>query len=45
LIHQLIGGYFDEEFSDVTKRLFERLENKEIIFVISDLLDLELIGT
>ena len=40
----VIGGYFDEEFSDVTKRLFERLENKEIIFVISDLLDLELIG-
>ena len=40
----VIGGYFDEEFSDATKRLFERLENKEIVFVISDLLDLELIG-
>lgn len=40
----VVGGYFDEEFSDTTRRLFERLENKEIVFVISDLLDLELIG-
>lgn len=40
----VVGGYFDEEFIDATRRLFERLENKEIIFVISDLLDLELIG-
>jgi predicted nucleic acid-binding protein len=38
----IVGGYFDEEFSEATKRLFDRLENKEIIFVISDLLDLEL---
>lgn len=40
----VVGGYFDEEFSDATIRLFERLENKEIVFVISDLLELELIG-
>jgi predicted nucleic acid-binding protein len=40
----IVGGYFDEEFSEATKRLFERLENKEIVFVISDLLDLELTG-
>ena len=40
----VVGGYFDEEFSDATKRLFDRLENKEIVFVISDLLDLELTG-
>ncbi len=40
----VVGGYFDEEFSEPTKKLFERLENKEIIFVISDLLELELIG-
>jgi predicted nucleic acid-binding protein len=40
----VIGGYFDEEFSEATKALFERLEKKEIVFVISDLLDLELIG-
>lgn len=25
----VVGGYFDEEFSDATRRLFERLENKE----------------
>jgi predicted nucleic acid-binding protein len=40
----VIGGYFDEEFSEATKGLFERLQKKEIIFVISDLLDLELTG-
>lgn len=38
------GGYFDEEFKDATIKLFERLENNEIIFVISDLLDLELLN-
>ena len=40
----VVGGYFDEEFAEATKKLFERLENKEIVFVVSDLLDLELIG-
>ena len=40
----IVGGYFDEEFSDATKELFKRLENREIVFVISDLLDLELTG-
>jgi predicted nucleic acid-binding protein len=40
----IVGGYFDEEFSEATKGLFERLENNEIVFVISDLLDLELTG-
>lgn len=35
----IVGGYFDEEFSDATKSLFNRLENNEIIFVVSDLLD------
>ena len=38
----VIGGFFDEEFEEATKGLFQRLEKKEIIFVISDLLDLEL---
>ncbi len=38
------GGYFDEEFKEATIALFQRLENGEIIFVISDLLDLELIN-
>ncbi|MCX6237163.1 MAG: PIN domain protein [Bacteroidia bacterium] len=40
----VVGGYFDDEFSEATKGLFKRLENKEIVFVISDLLDLELTG-
>jgi len=34
----VVGGYFDEEFSEVTQALFKRLENNEIIFVVSDLL-------
>jgi hypothetical protein len=38
----IVGGYFDEEFSDATQGLFKRFEDNEIIFVISDLLDLEL---
>lgn len=40
----IVGGYYDEEFKEATKKLFERLENNEIIFVVSDLLDLELIN-
>ena len=40
----VVGGYFDEEFSETTKELFERLENNEIAFIISDLLELELTG-
>jgi hypothetical protein len=38
----VVGGYFDEEFSEATKGLFKLFENNEIVFVISDLLDLEL---
>lgn len=40
----VVGGYFDEEFKEATIKLFERLDNNEITFVISDLLDLELIN-
>jgi predicted nucleic acid-binding protein len=40
----VVGGYFDEEFKEVTTALFQRLENEEILFVVSDLLDLELIN-
>jgi predicted nucleic acid-binding protein len=40
----VVGGYFDEEFAEATIKLFERLNNNEIIFVVSDLLDLELIN-
>jgi len=31
----IVGGFFDEEFSADTQALFKRLENKEIIFIIS----------
>ena len=37
----VVGGYFDDEFSEATKSLIERLKNKEIVLVISDLLDLQ----
>jgi len=40
----IVGGYFDEEFSDATQGLFKRFEKNEVIFVVSDLLDLELIA-
>ena len=40
----VVGGYFDEEFNEVTIALFKRLENNEVIFVVSDLLDLELLN-
>ena len=40
----IVGGYFDEEFKEATIKLFERLDNNEIIFVVSDLLDLELLN-
>ena len=40
----VVGGYFNKEFDEATVRFFERLEKSEIIFVILDLLDLELIN-
>lgn len=40
----IVGGYFDVEFKEATTALFERLKNKEVIFVVSDLLDLELLN-
>ncbi len=40
----VVGGYYDIEFETATKQLFKRLENKEVIFVVSDLLDLELLN-
>lgn len=38
----IVGGFFDVEFEYETKKLFQRLENQEVIFVISDLLEIEL---
>ncbi|MBL7913623.1 MAG: PIN domain protein [Bacteroidia bacterium] len=40
----VVEGFFDEEFKEATNLLFLRLENREIKFVVSDLLDLELIS-
>jgi len=39
----VVGGFFDEEFKEATTMLFERLENNEVIFIVSDLLDIELL--
>jgi hypothetical protein len=38
----IVGGFFDAEFEKETKLLFRRLEDKEVIFVSSDLLREEL---
>ena len=38
----VVGGFFDAEFKKETVMLFKRLENKEILFVISDVLTGEL---
>jgi predicted nucleic acid-binding protein len=40
----IVGGYFDKEFEAETKKLFERLERKEVIFVVSSVLEDELIN-
>jgi len=40
----IAGGFFDVEFEKETKMLFQRLENKEIIFVVSTVLGKELEG-
>lgn len=40
----VVGGYFDEEFKEDTIKLFTRLENNEVIFVVSDLLNLQLLN-
>lgn len=38
----IVGGFFDVEFQEETKLLFKKLKNRDVIFVVSDLLDLEL---
>jgi len=38
----IVGGFFDEIFEKETKQLFQRLENKEVIFVVSTVLLKEL---
>jgi predicted nucleic acid-binding protein len=39
----VVGGFFDDEFKEPTQRLFKRLEDNEVKFIVSDLLELELI--
>jgi len=38
----IVGGYFDAEFEKDTKLLFQRLEDKEVVFVVSEVLTGEL---
>ena len=38
----IVGGFFDTEFEKETKLLFQRLENEEVIFVVSTILSKEL---
>ena len=38
----IVGGFFDKEFEKETKLLFQILENKEVIFVVSEVLTDEL---
>jgi predicted nucleic acid-binding protein len=38
----VVGGYFDQEFQMPTRALFGRLLRREVVFVISDLLGIEL---
>ena len=39
----IVGGFFDKEFSADTKALFGRLEKREVVFVLSDVLKKELL--
>ena len=39
----IVGGFFDKIFALETKALFERLKNKEVVFVLSDVLKKELL--
>ena len=38
----IVGGFYDAEFEKETKLLFKRLENKEVVFVVSSMLGKEL---
>jgi predicted nucleic acid-binding protein len=38
----VVGGFFDEKFEKETRLLFKRLDNKEVVFVISEVLTGEL---
>ena len=40
----VVGGYFDEEFQEVTELFFRQFQSGDFIFVVSELLDLELLN-
>jgi predicted nucleic acid-binding protein len=40
----VVGGFFDKEFAAETKDLFERMKNKKVVFVLSDVLKKELLN-
>ena len=40
----VIGGYFDQEFEEETKALFDKVKQNEYRIVISDLTERELLG-
>ena len=39
----VVGGYFDEEFRETTELFFQQFQAGDFMFVVSDLLDLELL--
>jgi predicted nucleic acid-binding protein len=40
--NSVIGGYYDEEFEEPTRKLFDRIENKDFIIFFSDVNETEL---
>jgi len=40
----VVGGYFDKEFSDITVLFFNRIIKGEMTILLSDLLEIELVG-
>lgn len=38
----VVVGYYDEKYKEATTKLYDRLDNDEVIFVISELLEVEL---
>ncbi len=39
----VVGGYFDDEFSADTIPFFERVKSREIVIIVSDILEAELL--
>lgn len=39
----VIGGYYDEEFEEATRKLFERIARKDFIVYLSEVSETELV--